>query len=724
MPAARCPRCDAPLPAYDLGGPCPRCLFSAGSSPDPPPGGDDEATTADLAAAGGRFEPPDPAALSERFPDLEVRRLIGRGGMGAVYEARQTRLDRPVALKILPPELGRDPAFAGRFLREAQALAQLNHRNVVTVFDSGAAGAGAVGASCGDLLYIVMELVDGPDLRAVMNAGIAPAEALSVVRQLCDGLEYAHARGVVHRDVKPENILLTAAGTVKIADFGLAKMARPNVDDDPAKAPTALTRTGQVMGTPQYMAPEQFSGRSGVDHRADIYALGVVFYELLTGKLPQGRYEPPSRYRAGGDDRLDEVILRALEFEPERRYQSAASVRTDVERALTPIRPDTERINIVPAPVADWGRRKRSRGAESVAARRATHSRIAVAVAALAAAAGALTIWIGDRPVVSEPPSSSPVPDVEQDEPLAVRSGEPLVVGPDGDFPTIAAALEYLKSDHHPFSPGDVLTVMLPEGILAERIDLDNSDFSLPSHIRIVGDPGGTTLAPSGAGPAITFKYAVNFTIERVTIDANDLAVAVKLSGVNSGVRLKDVSVRNVRGTGLVLAGLSRGMVIENLTVEAAGPDATGVRVEERGARGAAFSGGTLSGPFAVGVDLTSDVEDLLLDGLVIGPGTVGVRFAGAKMTNVALKKLVFRGVRRGVVFAGPPDRSSGGIVIANAAFEGVAEPIGIECEVAAVREAFDIDACIGNTTGPLGSDPLKPLRLKPLRSGDFDSHR
>src|SRR5207248_3444841 len=152
---------------------------------------------------------------------------------------------------------------------------------------------------------------------------LTPVAALAVVPQLCDALEYAHSQGVVHRDVKPENILLTRDGRVKIADFGLAKVADP--------AGVSLTGTRQAMGTPHYMAPEQWERPGEVDHRADIYALGVVLYELLTGELPLGRFDPPSQ-KIKLDIRIDDVVLRALAKEPDRRYQHAGQVKTDLER--------------------------------------------------------------------------------------------------------------------------------------------------------------------------------------------------------------------------------------------------------------------------------------------------------------------------------------------------------------------------------------------------------
>lgn len=265
----------------------------------------------------GRFVPPAPSDLSELMPGLQVLELIGRGGMGAVYSARQKDLNRLVAVKILPKEVQNDPAFGDRFVREAQTLAKLNHPNIVTVYDFGRVG---------DLFYFVMEYVDGVTLRdSISSGGVTPEEALRIVPELCEALQYAHEEGVVHRDVKPENILLDRRGRIKIADFGLAKLL-----NGAEQAPN-LTHTHQVMGTMNYMAPEQMTTGKQVDHRADIYSLGVIFYELLTGELPKGWFAPPSK-RVAVDVRIDDVVLRALESEPAKRYQRASEVKTDVEK--------------------------------------------------------------------------------------------------------------------------------------------------------------------------------------------------------------------------------------------------------------------------------------------------------------------------------------------------------------------------------------------------------
>jgi len=296
-----CRTCGKPLPEDAPVGSCPHCLLAEGLSSKP-----SESDTA----------PPDVAEMADRFPALEVLEVLGRGGMGVVYKARQKNLDRTVALKIVAPVEGDRAAFAERFGREARTMARLDHPHIVKVYDFG---------ETDGLYYLVMEYVEGVNLRQAMQGGeLGPQSTLAIVPQICDALQYAHDQGVVHRDIKPENILLDKSGTVKIADFGLAKLLNPSVNDH------TITGTGQVMGTFHYMAPEQYRTPGEVDHRADIYSLGVVFYEMLTGELPVGRFAPPSE-RVSVDVRLDEVVLRTLEQERERRYQKASEIRTRID---------------------------------------------------------------------------------------------------------------------------------------------------------------------------------------------------------------------------------------------------------------------------------------------------------------------------------------------------------------------------------------------------------
>ena len=266
------------------------------------------------------FEPPSVKQIGKLFPELEIVELLGAGGMGAVYKARQKGLDRFVALKILPEEFGHDVKFALRFTREARTLARLNHPNIVSVFEFG---------NVEDIYYFLMEFVDGSTLRDVVRAGqLDPEHALAIVPKLCDALQYAHDQAVVHRDIKPENILMAKDGAVKIADFGLSRIIAN--ENQATVAQTALTQANQVLGTPRYMAPEQLEGSHRVDHRADIYSLGVVFYEMLTGELLIGRFEAPSQ-KVQIDVRLDEVVLRTLEKEPQRRYQAASAIKSDLD---------------------------------------------------------------------------------------------------------------------------------------------------------------------------------------------------------------------------------------------------------------------------------------------------------------------------------------------------------------------------------------------------------
>ena len=306
-----CPHCGKPVPPTALGGICPECMLKAGlaTQTEGPGAARPHGTKA-------VHPPPTPAEIASLFPQLEILECLGRGGMGVVYKARQPRLNRLVALKILAREKEQDAQFAERFTREAQALARLNHPNIVTIHDFGEAG-----GHC----YLVMEFVDGLSLRQLLQAGkIKPEQALTIVPKICEALQYAHEQGIVHRDIKPENILLDKSGRVKIADFGIAKML-----GDEAGQQT-LTGAKDAVGTPHYMAPEQIEKPLTVDHRADIYSLGVVFYEMLTGELPLGKFQPPSS-KVQIDVRLDEVVLHALEKEPARRYQQVSEVKTQVE---------------------------------------------------------------------------------------------------------------------------------------------------------------------------------------------------------------------------------------------------------------------------------------------------------------------------------------------------------------------------------------------------------
>ena len=315
-------------------GTCPTCLLNGGLRGSD--AGDDATVTLPPEAAGHRGRGPvvpDLETLRKLLPQFEIQDLLGSGGMGAVFRARQPALNRTVALKVVQAKDG----AAARFEVEAKVLARLNHPHIVTVYDVGRAG---------DWCWLSMEFVDGTTLRQVLGTGhLTPVQALAIVPQVCEALQYAHDQGIVHRDIKPENLLMDRAGRVKIADFGLARLL-----GDPTDA--RLTAAGMVMGTPSYMAPEQVEHPREVDHRADLFALGVVFYEMLTGELPLGRFSPPSRV-VSIDVRLDEVVLRALEKEPKLRYQQASEIRVQCEGLNQPAPP----VVTTPAPPirrSDW----------------------------------------------------------------------------------------------------------------------------------------------------------------------------------------------------------------------------------------------------------------------------------------------------------------------------------------------------------------------------------
>lgn len=263
------------------------------------------------------WEPPTPGELKGVLPRYEITRLIGRGGMGAVYEARQLDLDRRVAIKLLPAELSGNEAFAARFQREARTMGGLRHPNILPVFEFGQTAA--------DHWYFSMEYAEAGDLGARLSQGpLPPGEALRLVQEICSALETAHAEGVIHRDIKPSNILLTPDGMAKVTDFGLAVLS-----DRPQER---LTHSGVAVGTFEYAAPEQAAG-GAADARSDLYSVGVLLYELLTNKLPRGVFDPPSRVNPAVNPAMDAVVLTAMQNDPARRYQSATELRVAIRRA-------------------------------------------------------------------------------------------------------------------------------------------------------------------------------------------------------------------------------------------------------------------------------------------------------------------------------------------------------------------------------------------------------
>ncbi|MAS96551.1 MAG: hypothetical protein CMO55_25460 [Verrucomicrobiales bacterium] len=267
-----------------------------------------------------------PEELNRLFPDLEILELLGQGGMGAVYKARQPRLDRIVALKVLScaPEL-QEP-FSLRFEQEAQLLAKLHHPKIVTLFDFGEIKDGPEGYP---IFFFLMEFIDGGNLEEKLLSGneISPGDTFRLILECCEALAFAHSKGILHRDIKPANLLIDREGILRVADFGVAKI----LSDDESPVASGLTITGTTVGTPHYMAPEMWDRPDKADHRADLYSLGVVFYQLLTGERPAGVFEAPSQL-AAVDRKVDTVVLKALEKNPDRRYQDANEMHDAVKR--------------------------------------------------------------------------------------------------------------------------------------------------------------------------------------------------------------------------------------------------------------------------------------------------------------------------------------------------------------------------------------------------------
>ncbi len=275
-----------------------------------------------------------PRLLGGRY---ELDGIVGRGGMAEVFRARDIRLDRVVAVKTLRDDLARDQTFQARFRREAQSAASLNHPSIVAVYDTGEDSSGP-----SHVPYIVMEYVDGRTLRDLLrdDRRLLPERALEITDGVLRALDYSHRAGIVHRDIKPGNVMLTRGGEVKVMDFGIARAV--------SDAQATMTQTAQVIGTAQYLSPEQARGER-VDARSDLYSTGCLLYELLTGRPPflgdspvaiayqhvRENPVPPSRLDPEIPSWADAIVLRAMAKDPAQRYQSAADMRTDIQRALS-----------------------------------------------------------------------------------------------------------------------------------------------------------------------------------------------------------------------------------------------------------------------------------------------------------------------------------------------------------------------------------------------------
>jgi beta-lactam-binding protein with PASTA domain/tRNA A-37 threonylcarbamoyl transferase component Bud32 len=338
--------------------------------------------------------------LGERY---EIGGVLGRGGMAEVHRGRDLRLGREVAVKVLRHDLARDPSFQVRFRREAQASASLNHPAIVAVYDTGEDR-----TSTGATPYIVMEYVEGETLRDVLRreGRLDPERAMSLSADICGALDFSHRNGIVHRDVKPGNVMITPQGTVKVMDFGIARA----VSDSAA----TMTSTAAVIGTAQYLSPEQARGES-VDARSDVYSMGCLLYELVTGAPPftgdspvavayqHVREDPrlPSSINPRIPPELDAIVLKSMSKNPANRYQSAADMRNDLLRALagqrveaTPVMGDEEKTTILAATPGGYGEDDWDDEDEAAAKRRKRRIIAIVAVVAVLLIGGAIAVAV------------------------------------------------------------------------------------------------------------------------------------------------------------------------------------------------------------------------------------------------------------------------------------------------------------------------------------------
>ena len=499
-----CPKCSSPLPAEAAEGLCPRCLMAEAMQPTGPK---------------KTWEPPTAAELGELLPEYDIEKLLGRGGMGAVYKGTQKSLDRPVAIKILSATLDEsDQGFAERFKNEARALGKLKHPGIVGVYDFGTAADG--------LLYIVMEYIDGTDVAKMIaqKGRLHTDHAMAITAHVCDALAYAHERGIIHRDIKPANIMVGYDGVVQVADFGLAKVS---IDGQTL----GLTQSGMAMGTMHYMAPEALMLGTAVDHRADIYAVGVMLYQMLTGKLPQGLFSMPSLQIKGLDPRYDGIIGKALMEDRDARYQTVNEMRMGLDEILTqPVVKAEAGGGKTPAALNTQARPKRPGGAQNPppeshefarAGNRTSPWLWAVLIAILA-----LGSWefLRKRPAAATPqPNDSRQADAAKDPPP--DEAQPIV-------PTERPLPDLFLGDLKP----DILDLSWPYGVSqyfkgeehdSKVLQIDGKDCEryllthTPSHLEFAIPQGYTRFKATGFAPfdTLTNKHLPGDWIYRVQVD-------------------------------------------------------------------------------------------------------------------------------------------------------------------------------------------------------------
>lgn len=271
---------------------------------------------------GAEFIPPTVAELQEQIPHLEILSFVGHGGMGTYYRARHPKLERLAAVKILPVDPRTDAELIQGFKKEAKAMARLSHSNIIGIYEF---------LETETALYLVMEFVEGDIFERLINArSFDLSEILAIITQVCSALNHAHENGVIHRDLRPGNTMLDQSGLVKVGDFGLARLMGEELFR------RKMTETNLAMGTMDYVAPEQLEAGHPVDHRADIYSLGMMIYKLLTRVLPRGSFVVPSKLVPNLDPRIDDLVIRCLQRDPDNRFQHVTELWIEINRLLEP----------------------------------------------------------------------------------------------------------------------------------------------------------------------------------------------------------------------------------------------------------------------------------------------------------------------------------------------------------------------------------------------------
>ena len=556
-----------------------------------------------------------PRKLSARY---DLGEILGFGGMSEVHLARDGRLDRDVAIKVLRQDLARDPTFYLRFRREAQNAAALNHPAIVAVYDTGEAE-----TETGPLPYIVMEYVDGETLRDIVRSEgpMAPKRAMEVIADVCAALDFSHRNGIVHRDVKPANVMINRAGAVKVMDFGIARAI--------ADSSSPMTQTAAVIGTAQYLSPEQARGEQ-VDARSDVYSLGCVLFEILTGEPPftgdspvavayqHVREDPrlPSSVNKEVPGALDSIILKAMSKNPANRYQSAADMRSDLIRVLGGQRPsapvvmsDEDRTTIFSG--SDTGRAP-DRGPTDAPPPRATgrhaepepddgrRSRVKVVLAAVAAivVVGIVGLFLWNLGPGADPRSVT-VPDVSALSPDDARTTlENAGFRVDVQQRTDPTVPEGAVIGTRPVSGTTVdenSTLVLELSTGPEQIQVPSLTGLTSDAAAAALDQAGLTLDPD-VGRAASSRDQIDKVVSQEPARGSTMvqgsAVRITLGSGPRQIRVPDVVGQNIEVAQPNLAGA--GFVVDRRSVDSARPAGEVVSTSPAGG-GTASEGDTVS---------------------------------------------------------------------------------------------------------------------------------